>query len=220
MMSKKSKANQVISETIEIAGKTLLSCIPIGGALITSIWDSIKSNCASKRMLHWCTELEQRLSHLEISLDEIGSNELFTTALYQATESALKTSENQKREYLANAVCNAAKCNLDESVLMMFIDMANRYTLWHIKILHFFDNPMKFESVSSGGYSMGAPMTILLDTFPELRSNEDLAKKIIKDLYTEGLLNTDNVNCTMTWSGMKASRTTKLGREFIAFLSE
>lgn len=219
-MSKESQVNQAVGDMIEIAGKTLLSGIPIGGALITSVWDSIKANCVSKRMQEWCTTLEHRLSHLETSLDEIGNNELFTTALYQATESALKTSENQKREYLANAVCNAAKCNLDESVLMMFIDMANRYTLWHIKILHFFDNPMRFESVSSGEYSMGAPMTILLDTFPELRSNEDLAKKIIKDLYTEGLLSTDNVNCTMTWNGMKASRTTKLGRKFIAFLSE
>ena len=37
-------------DAVEISAKTALSCIPIGGALITNVYDSVKSHCAQKRL--------------------------------------------------------------------------------------------------------------------------------------------------------------------------
>ncbi len=36
-------------QVAEIAGKTAVSAIPVGGALVTSIYDAVKNNCLEKR---------------------------------------------------------------------------------------------------------------------------------------------------------------------------
>ena len=66
------KAKQVALQTAEISAKTALSMIPVGGALITSVWDSIKSNCAQKRLDEWQNVIEERLSKVDESLENIG----------------------------------------------------------------------------------------------------------------------------------------------------
>ena len=45
------KVTEIISgEIVEVAAKTALSVIPVGGALLTAVWDSDKGNAAQKRM--------------------------------------------------------------------------------------------------------------------------------------------------------------------------
>lgn len=80
--------------------------------------------------------------------------------MFQATELAIKTSENAKREYLANAVLNSLTCPFEESVVMMFFSMIGKYTLWHLKILDFFQNPKKFKKAQEGNYYMGSRESI------------------------------------------------------------
>lgn len=219
-MEEKNSITNITGEIIEIAGKTALSVIPVGGALITAVWDSIKGNAAQKRMDEWKCLIEERLSKLELSLEDIGNNENFTTAMLCASEMAIKTAEKQKRCYLANAVVNAATAELEESVMMIYLDLVGKYTIWHLKILDFFENPKKFPGVNESAYYMGAPSQVLYQVYPELKVNEGLVSKIIKELYADGMLNTDNMNCMMTGNGMVASRTTELGKNFILFLTK
>ena len=40
-------------DALEIAAKAALSVIPVGGTLITCVWDSIKANCAQNRLDEW-----------------------------------------------------------------------------------------------------------------------------------------------------------------------
>ena len=109
-------------DAVEISAKTALSCIPVGGALVTNVWDAVKSNSARKRLEEWQDMLEDRLSRIEATLEDIGNNENFTSAIYQATEQAIRTGSRTKREYLANAVANSVSCDFEESVMMMFLD--------------------------------------------------------------------------------------------------
>lgn len=206
-------------EIIEIGAKTLLSTIPVGGALISGVWDSIKSGVVQKRLEHWQNLIEERLHSLEVTLQEIGDNENFATALFQATELAIKTSEDKKRDYLANAVLNSAVCKIEESVMTIFFNLAGKYSLWHITILYYFNNPKNFSSKFSGPYLMGSPLLYLYDVYPELKLQSDFTDKIIADLYNDGLLNTKEMHASMTSSGMVDSRTTALGKSFIRFLT-
>jgi len=141
---------------------------------------------------------------------------LFATALIKATELAIKTSRIEKMEYLANAVVNSLKPNLDEEKLIIFLELLDKYTISHIKIIHFFHNPTQFEGVSSSSYLMGSPSTVLFSVYPELKN--ELFNKIYTDLYTDGMVSTDNLNVTMTGSGMVAKRTTHLGDAFLNFI--
>lgn len=213
------KTPVVVKEFIEISAKTALSVIPVGGALITGVWDSIKSNCAQKRLEDWQNLIEERLSKIELSLEKVGQNENFTSAMFQATEIAIKTSENEKREYLANAVFNSITCTFEESILMMFLNMIEKYTIWHLKILDFFENPEKFDNVNKNKYYMGSPKNVLFEVYPELKEKEKYVDKIVKELYSDGLMTTESLNTTMSASGMVACRTSEMGNDFIRFIT-
>lgn len=214
------KSISVVGEIVEVAAKTALSVIPVGGALITSVWDSIKSNCAQKRLTEWQSLIENRLSKVDATLDDVGNNENFTSAMFQATELAIKTSEGAKREYLANAVLNSLTCPFEESIVMMFFSMIGKYTLWHLKILDFFQNPRKFPQINEENYYMGSPKTPLFDVYPELRDKEAYVDRIVKELYSDGLMNMADLNCTMTSAGMISSRVSEIGNDFIDFITE
>lgn len=203
-------------DTVEIVAKTALSVIPVGGALATSVYDTVKGNCLSKRQEQWKDALEERLSKLETTLEDIGNNEFFTTALVKATELAMKTARKEKMEYLANSVVNSLNPDIDEEKLIVFLSLLDKYTVSHIKIIYFFNNPKRFDGISSSSYMMGSPSTPLFQAFPEL--NNGLFKKMYDDLYTDGMVNTENLNVTMTGSGMVAKRTTQLGDDFLRFI--
>lgn len=212
----KNKLQLTSNDIVEISAKTLLSAIPIGGELITNVWDSIKSNCAQKRLEDWQKNIEERLSHINKTLEEIGNNENFTTAIFHATEMAIKTAENEKRAYLANAVVNSISCDLEESIMMMFFDMIGKYTIMHINILIYFRNPKKF--ISNSNVRMGSPKNFLYQVYPTFRENDKLVDKIIRELYADGLMNTEDLNSTMSVNGMLSSRITELGNKFITFI--
>ena len=62
------KSKDYIQKAAEVVAKTLLSEIPFGGALITAVWDSVKSHCAEKRLNNWKQLMEERLARLHITL--------------------------------------------------------------------------------------------------------------------------------------------------------
>jgi hypothetical protein len=67
---------------------------------------------------------------------------------------------------------------------------------------------------------MGAMSHLVEEAFPELKGRRDLYDLIWKDLYSRGLASTDGLHTTMTGDGIVARRTTKLGREFVAFIRD
>lgn len=102
---------------------------------------------------------------------------------------------------------------------MIYMDMLESYTVLHIKILHFFDNPVAFNGVNAANYYIGSPIHPLCDAFPELLGQDVIINKVVKDLYSNGLMNTENLNCTMSANGMVAKRTTQMGSDFIKFVT-
>lgn len=130
--------NKIVKEvlqTVEIAGKTAVSVIPVGGALATSIYDTVKNNCLEKRQKKWQEALENRISKIEATLDDLGNSEIFTTAIVKATEVAMKTSSEEKLRYLANAAANSYEGNIDETRFYLYMGFIERYTARHISIM-------------------------------------------------------------------------------------
>ena len=213
------KGKEVALEAAEIGAKTALSVIPVGGTLVTCIWDSVKANAAQKRMDEWKTLLEDRLQKVEGTLENIGNNELFASAIMKATDTALRTAEQSKREYLANAVLHSLTIPLEESKMMMFLDMIDHNTAWHITLLQFFRDPTQGGKNSAANYLMGAPSTILQIALPEMCKDMDMVRKIVRDLQADGLLHQgDFLNVSMTGQGMIAPRTTAFGNEFLDYI--
>lgn len=209
-------AKDVAMDLVEITLKTTLSVIPVGGALISSVWDVVKNNSLSKRSEEWKVALEERLSKLENTLEDIGNNELFTTALIKSTELAMKTARKEKMEFLANAVIHSVNQNIDEEKLIVFFSLLDKYTVSHIKILNFFYDPTRFKGIDPNAYMMGSPTMPLFSVYPEL--DTPMFDKIYNDLYVDGLVSIEKLNVIMTGNGMVAKRTTQLGDEFLIYI--
>lgn len=202
-------------DVLEVAGKTALSVIPVGGALATALYDVVKGNVLQKRQDKWKRMIEEKLLKLETTLEDIGQNETFATMLIKATDLAMKTSKEEKLEYLSNALLYSVEHSVDEDKLIMFMSYVEKYSVSHIKILNFFNNPTKFENIRVDNYMMGSPAQPLCRVYPEVAQLKD---KCINDLFNDGLMNTQSINVTMTSQGMVAKRTTQLGDEFLSFL--
>lgn len=97
--------------------------------------------------------------------------------------------------------------------------MIEKYTIWHLKILDYFENPEKFDNVNKSKYYMGSPKSVLFEVYPELKGKEKYVDKIVKELYSDGLMTTENLNTTMSASGMVASRTSEMANDFIRFIT-
>ena len=97
-----------------------------------------------------------------------------------------------------------------------YLDLFDKYTISHIKIIKFFNNPTHFAKASNSPYMVGSPTTVLFQAFPEL--DNVLFKKVYKDLYIDGMVTTENLNITVTGSAMVAKRTTELGDDFLRFI--
>jgi hypothetical protein len=66
---------------------------------------------------------------------------------------------------------------------------------------------------------MGGASAVLYDAFPELKEKPDFAQQIIRDLSARGLSSDwDSMNVMGSRSGMFASRTTSIGKQFLEFI--
>lgn len=211
----KNTIKDIAVASVEIAGKTIINTLP-GGSIVTSVIDAVKGGCLEKRQSKWRQSIEDRLSTVEKTLDDLGNNEIFTTTILKATEIAMKTSREEKREFLANAVLNSCYMDVEEEKVMVFLDLLDKYTISHLKILIFFHNPKAFDVVAETSYYTGSPTKPLFSVYPEL--DNKLFDKIYKDLYVDGMVNTKDLNITMTGSGMIAKRTTDLADELLNFI--
>lgn len=204
---------------IEITGKTLLSTIPIGGTLATTVWETVKNNKLDKRAKEWKLTVENRLSNIEISLDEIGESENFTTCILRTTELAARTKSTKKKEYLANALINSISLDIDEVKLLIFLNLIEKYTELHIIILDFFSDPLKFDEVRNSNFYMESPMKLFYEVHPTLIFQKDIIDLIVKELSVDGLLSSDSFNTMMTKEGAQSSQITQLGNKFLEFFS-
>ena len=209
-------SKDLAKDIVEVTMKTAASVIPIGGPLVTTVYDVVKSNALARRQEQWKNVIEERLSKIEEKLEMIGDNDLFATALIKATETAMKTANEEKRKCLANAVINSVRMDIEEEKMIVFLDLLDRYTISHIKIINFFFKPTRFNGVSSDSYGMGSPKEPLFSVYPELENL--LFDKIYNDLYVDGMVSTQNLNVTITGRGMVSKRTTELGDEFLKFI--
>jgi hypothetical protein len=92
-----------------------------------------------------------------------------------------------------------------------------------IVILSFFDDPKAWFTARGRQFPlqmMGSLSQILTSAYPELKDQRPLYDLIAKDLWNNGLMNTDGLHAMMSASGADASRTTDIGKQFLRFTTE
>ncbi len=207
--------------------KGVISAVPFVGGPISELLSLIIASPLEKRKTKYFTEIGERLNELSekmsIDLDKLSKNEQFIDIVIQASAYALKTSEEQKIKAFQNIIVNTALGEAPEiSIGHIFLNVLDSFTTWHIKILHFIDNPKQWfieSQIPPPTQLMTSLATVLKKAFPELKDKEEFLNLIWRDLKNTGFHDTADLKTSMSGDGLLAKRTTKLGQEFLLFIS-
>jgi hypothetical protein len=172
-------------------------------------------------------EVAEKLKNLEdrqvISFIELQNNEQFVDVVLQATTYALKTSEKEKIQAFQNAIINTALGEIsDKTLTQIFLNQLDSFTLWHITILKFIDNPkLWFQKANKTppSYVAGSISNVLFEAYPELKDQNDILRIIWNDLKNSGLQGLSDYSSIMSGDGILNSHTTNLGKKFLEFIT-
>lgn len=216
-------------DALHIVSRAGLGAIPIGGAAASELLTVLVTPSLEKRRIAWMEEIAEGLRKAEeqhnINLEELAQNESFIDIVLQASQAALRTSQQEKLKAFRNAIINSATSNSpDEVAPHIFLNLVDNFTAWHLKILAFLKDP------AHGGIPIRTGNTYIHlsvlpksieKTFPEIEGRYDFYNQIIKDLSDRGLVNmsaSDTTHDMATMHGIPSTQVTELGAEFLSFI--
>lgn len=207
--------------------KGVLGAIPVVGSFAAEVFGLLVIPPLDKRRAEWMNEMAQKLKDLEerkkIDFKELQNNDQFIDVVLQATTYALKTSEKEKITAFQNAITNTAVgVTPDKTISQIFLNQLDSFTVWHIKILKFIDDPrLWFQKANRTppSFMAGSLSNILFEAYPELKDENDMVGVIWNDLRIAGLHGTGDLNTIMSEDGTLSSRTTNLGKKFLDYIS-
>ena len=207
--------------------KAGLSAIPYLGGPIAEFFSFVISPPLVKRRDEWLIEIYDRLKSLEeknegSNIANLQENENFISMLLYATQIAMRTHQKEKLEALKNAAINSVLIpEIDENMQMIFINIIDRYTPWHLIILNFLNDPRKFgeeKGINYPNWSSAGISSVLEHALPDLKGKNEFYDQIVKDLYNNGLINLTSLHGMMSGNGLFQSNTTNMGKDFLRFI--
>jgi len=193
------------------------------GPLVRKLWEAVRPGY-ERRHRSWLNDLAKEIDNLkerpEFQPDQLAKNEMFQTALWTAAQAAIRNHQEEKREYLRNAVLNSAvPGDLEESKQLVFLQLVDRLTALHIKVLVHFDNPGTYAKTRSPSeVDRQSLEQVCLDRF---RGELDgvLLRIIISEAEREGLLQDRVTQHKYRSEEHSVRRTTDLGRDFVKYVT-
>lgn len=206
-----------------------ISTIPVVGSPAVELFNTVIAPPIRKRQQEWMESVAEALRQLEEKqrcvVDDLKNNDAFIDTVMQASQAAVRTANEDKKDALRNAVLNAALPNPpDEDKRQLFVNLVEELTPWHLRILSLFADPPKWFAERGKAvpqWSIAGSLSQLITTaYPELQSQREFYDLIGKVLYQRGLMNTDGLHTVMSGHGALAKRTTAFADEFLKFISD
>lgn len=218
------------NDIVYAAKKGFIASIPTIGGVASELFSLAISSPMEKRRDEWINSIAQQIEDIsnqinEISLESLSSNDEFVSLVLSTTQIALRNHKEEKLIALRNIVKNTLiAIEPNEEYRAIFLSMIDTLTVTHIKLLILFNNPQQYienNSISfkTEGIMMGNLSQVINACFPELIEHKELYSKAFKDLYMNGLLNTESINGSMTGNGLLQQRTTLFDKKFVDLIS-
>lgn len=104
---------------------------------------------------------------------------------------------------------------------MMFINMIDTFTPWHLKLIYYFENPERRfldHDITKPNIMMGGITDGLYAYFSDLTNKDEFVNILFKELYNNGIINIQSIGGMMTPQGIYASRLTDYGKRFLNYI--
>jgi hypothetical protein len=231
MPNKEDKAKNAgkIATTIVGSAASMLSGIPGLNIIAGELYSIVIIPSLDKRRIDWLNDIAKRLVELEkkvnnFKVSDLAKNELFLTVITQATQTAIRSHQEEKLEVLKNVVINSAKpLFADDSLYLMYIQWIDIFTPWHIRILNFLNSPTTITK--NGRIDIRLAATYIVDKidiqFPSNETNIDIITQVLMDLHTRGLIEVQSQEVSSrAFRKALGARITDMGKNFLKYISE
>lgn len=206
--------------------KAAVNVVPVFGGAVGSLLSDYLPNSVEKRKTEFLTKLVQELEAVQEKLQsDFVSKEYFISTFMQAFRRAIENHQDEKVQAFRAIIVNAAiDPNPKEDEIAAFVNITDRLTPIHLKLLKILANPQvavdgssesikaRFESIYTGG--MNTLFGMLLPGYPM-----DLINVAFYDLYIMGLQTTERSIGSMTKQGLVSKRTTDFGDRYLQYIS-
>ena len=214
-----------VSDAAHLLMKAVASAVPLLGGPAAELFAALVQPPLERRRDEWMQSVSLELARLTqrgTDLDSLKQNEEFIDTVLQATQIALRSHQEEKRAALRNAIMNtaigAAPSDMRRHMFLRYVD---EFTPEHLGILALFHDPVSWFNrvqLPFPDMYMGGLSHVLEKAFPALQNQRAVYDQVWKDLYQRGLVNTDGLHTTMSDEGLRASRTSELGKSFLEFI--
>lgn len=180
------------------------------------------------RKNQWMDDVAEGLRELErradCVLEELKEKPEFIDAVCQASMAAIRTSQEEKREALRNAVLNSALPHSpDEWERTMFIHYVESLSVWHLIMLRLLCDPLAWfreAGIAPKEYHIAGSLgAMVVQAIPEVQGRSELIEQCISDLQSRGLLAKFSYHTMVSQHGVYENRGTKHGHDFLAYIS-
>ncbi len=246
-----SNSDPLDPENLEVSGKDIVlsgikggvSSVPLVGSFLNEIVgivvESPIENRTKKFLLALRDELYQLKNEKRIVLTKLKENDEFVDIVIQASELAIKNSQEEKLDLLKNAVINTALgIDIERDEKMICLDVISRITPSHYKILKMCYDSESYltKLVNEADYKrkQGRECNIVLfDDFNKILGFDDsFFRELLSNLETLNLLRNTAGSHTAGFPSITPTefvkslestvneRRTSFGHKFIKFVSE
>jgi len=193
----------------------------------SNFWEELLQGPIAARNTNWRNEVDEVINELRTTFDldtlALVNNNKFVDVLFQASSFAARTSEQEKITAFKNAILNTALHPKEYDIMgIVFLNLVNQFTVWHIRLLHLFDNPSRWFSDNGKqppNIMMGSAMSIIREAYPSFGLDSSLADLIWNDLKSAGLQNSADLRTSVSGQSLMEGRLTHLGKQFLNFIS-
>lgn len=218
------------SDLAHAAAIALVGQIPIVGAAAAVIVGYLVSSPLERRRTKWTEDVANAIREIRAkqgrTIDDLRNDERFIDAVMQATQIAIRTSQEEKLAALKYAIVNVAASNsLDQSVEHMFLCWIDDLSAWHLRLLRLLSDPKGWFRESGQPvpehHITSSIIGLIGESLPVLSGQRELCQQVVRDLNNRGLSGIDDRNLftAMSADGAYRKHTTSLGDQFLQFVS-
>ncbi|MEV4897073.1 hypothetical protein AB0K48_47785 [Nonomuraea sp. NPDC055795] len=222
-----SKGREITQTVIEMA----VNLVPMAGSTIAVALMTGLNRKLNRRRERWLTELAEGVEELrqrfaEFDPDVLVESDAFVDAVMTATQTAFRTSQQEKIEVLRNAVLNSAMPGAPElDIQQLYFEFIDRLTPTHLRLLTLLnDPPVWFDQRPELTRPQFALMSnrgeLITAALPELGTNSSAIVARFYAALTDGGLVNGALQGTMSADGAWQSVTTDHGKDFLAFVRD
>jgi hypothetical protein len=201
----------------------IVESVPIVGPVATLIFGQFFAPAFQRRRDDWFRELaddfDKQFPGGQFDWAAASQDEGFVSAVFSATQAAIRDSSEEKRRYLRNALLRvAAGKGPSPDQQATFFRIVEDLTASHVRLLDFFWRATQLltEKVGRNTQPYGSFLRVLQEVDPDLARQTEFVEMMVRDLQGRGLIKTNTINTPYP----QGSQATNIGIQFLTFLTK